>query len=84
MARVSNEGVPLSVLLRDWSVVVSPKNTFHLQGIVYHHPKIEDGEEIISSEIQNYDADKGTCQTKNTLYTLEGFDLNAVEFEVTV
>jgi len=70
------------ILLKYWSVIASPDKTLHLKGQVYGHKKFKDGEEVVTSEIQVFNAFKGTCKTKNTEYTLPNFDPNKISFDV--
>jgi len=70
------------ILLKYWSVIASPYKTLHLQGKVYGHKKFNNGDEIITSEIQSFNAFNGTCTTKNTEYTLPNFDPNKISFDV--
>lgn len=72
----------MTVLMKGWKVIASPNKTLHLNGFVYGHPKFKDSTEVLTSEVQAYNAQAGTCKTKFTEYKLEGFDLYSIDFEV--
>lgn len=64
--------------LESWSMVglINPywppeMRIMQLQGIVYDHPRLEDGEHIITSALVKIDIKKGTAQTfSGSIYSL--------------
>ena len=67
------------ILLKEWSIVVSPEGTTHLRGFVFNHPKFADGSDIITSEVQSYIPEESLLKTTNNEYKLDEYTVCEVK-----
>lgn len=57
-------------ILENWNIYRSFLGKLHLSGYVYEDKRFRDGEQITTSQIEKYNPENNTIQTKNTLYKL--------------
>jgi hypothetical protein len=59
-----------TAILENWSEIKLPNGSTILTGVVFDHPKLRDGSNITTSEVQMLDRENSLCTTLNTHYTL--------------